>query len=375
MDKIRCCVPCLFGLESLVAQELKSIGAQEIESENGRVFFSGTKETLVDANLWLRTGQRVEIVLGQFPAKSFEELFEGVRKLPWEEWIEEDGRFPVKGHALNSKLHSVPDCQKIVKKAIVRRLEGHYKRSIFPENGALFSVRFSIFKDQAVLMLDTSGNALHKRGYRPAAQPAPLRETLAAAMVMLARPYPDTVLYDPFCGSGTLLIEGAMLARNMAPGIGRGFSAENWQSLPRALWQERRKAAKALAKRDIPFRGFGFDIDPKMAAMALDNAKRAGVADCLAFQTRDVKEFTLDTPRGMVVTNPPYGERLLDVEQARALYKVMGKVFLKQAGWRYFVISPEKEFEKIFGRPADKRRKVYNGTLECNIYQYFKSKE
>ncbi len=373
MGKIRCCVPCLFGLESLVAQELKGIGAEDIVTENGRIFFSGTKETVVDANLWLRTGQRVEIVLGDFPARSFEELFEGTRALPWEKWIPEDGRFPVKGHALNSKLHSVPDCQSIVKKAIVRRLERCYKREIFPENGALYSVRFSIFKDRAVLMLDTSGLALHKRGYRPAAQPAPIRETLGAALCMLARPYPDTMLYDPFCGSGTLLIEGAMLARNMAPGIGRGFAAENWDSLPRELWQERRKAARSQAKKDIPFRGFGFDIDPKMAAIALDNAKRAGVADCLTFTARDVREFTLDTPRGMVITNPPYGERLLDQTQARELYRVMGQVFLKKPGWRYFVIAPEKDFERLFGRPADKRRKLYNGTLECNYFQYFKA--
>jgi len=372
MTKIRCCVPCLFGLESIAANELKNIGAQEVEAENGRVFFSGTKETVIDANLWLRTGQRVEIVLGQFPARSFEELFEGVRKLPWEDWIPTDGRFPVKGHALNSKLHSVPDCQSIVKKAIVRRLEGVYHRSLFPENGALYSVRFSIFKDRALLMLDTSGLALHKRGYRPAAQPAPIRETLGAAMVSLARPYPDTVLYDPFCGSGTLLIEGAMYARNMAPGLSRGFAAENWESLPRALWQERRAAAKAQAKKDIPFRGIGCDLDPKMAAMALDNAKRAGVADCLTFTAADVRNFAPDTPRGMVVTNPPYGERLLDLEQARELYRVMGKVFAKKPGWRYFIITPDQDFEKLFGRPADKRRKLYNGTLECQFYQYFK---
>ncbi len=373
MVKIKCCVPCLFGLEALVAQELRDLGAEWVITENGRVFFEGTKETVVDANLWLRTGQRVEIVLGDFPARSFEELFEGVRKLPWEQWIPEDGRFPVKGHALNSKLHSVPDCQSIVKKAIVRRLEKRYHREIFPENGALFSVRFSVFKDRAVLMLDTSGLALHKRGYRPAAQPAPIRETLGAALCMIARPYPDTVLYDPFCGSGTLLIEGAMLARNMAPGIGRGFAAENWPSLPRELWQERRKLARSKAKKDIPFRGFGFDIEPKMAAIAADNAKRAGVADCLTFGVRDVKDFSLDTPRGMVITNPPYGERLLDLEQARELYRLMGKVFEKKPGWRYFVIAPEKDFEKLFGRPADKRRKLYNGTLECNYYQYFKS--
>ena len=372
MSKIQCCVPCLFGLESIAANELKNIGAQEIQTENGRVFFTGTKETVIDANLWLRTGQRVEIVLGTFPARSFEELFEGVRKLPWENWIPVDGRFPVKGHALNSKLHSVPDCQSIVKKAIVRRLEGAYHRAIFPETGALYSVRFSIFKDQAVLMLDTSGNALHKRGYRPAAQPAPIRETLGAAMVSLARPYPDTVLYDPFCGSGTLLIEGALYARNMAPGLTRGFAAENWDALPKTLWQERRAAAKAQAKKEIPFRGVGTDINPKMAAMALDNAKRAGVADCLNFSAADVKDFAPDTPRGMVVTNPPYGERLLDLEQARQLYRVMGKVFEKKPGWRYFIIAPEKDFEKLFGRPADKRRKLYNGTLECQFYQYFK---
>lgn len=373
MEKIKCCVPCLFGMEALVAQELRDLGAEWVIAENGRVFFEGTAETVIDANLWLRTGERVEIVLGDFPAYSFEELFEGVRKLPWEKWIPEDGRFPVKGHALSSKLHSVPDCQAIVKKAIVRRLEGRYKRQIFPETGALFSVRFSIYKDRAVLMLDTTGAALHKRGYRPGTQPAPIRETLGAALCMIARPYPDTVLYDPFCGSGTLLIEGAMLARNMAPGIGRGFTAEHWPKLPRELWMERRKIARSKADKTVPFKGYGFDIDPKMAAMALDNAKRAGVADCLTFSARDVKDFTLDTPRGMVITNPPYGERLLDIEQARELYRVMGKVFLKQPGWRYFVIAPEKDFEKLFGRPADKRRKLYNGTLECNYYQYFKS--
>lgn len=372
MNRINCCVPCLFGLEALVAQELKNIGAEEIQSENGRVFFSGTRETVIDANLWLRTGQRVEIVLGKFPARTFDELFEGVRALPWENWIPEDGRFPVKGHALNSKLHSIPDCQSIVKKAIVRRLEKHYDREIFIENGALYSVRFSIFKDQALLMLDTSGSALHKRGYRPGTQPAPIRETLGAALCMIARPYPDTQLYDPFCGSGTLLIEGAMLARNIAPGLTRGFVAEHWEQFPRTLWLERRKAARAQAKTDIPFRGFGFDIDPKMVSVALENAKHAGVADCLTFAQRDVKDFTLDTTRGMVVTNPPYGERLLDQTQARELYKLMGKVFERRPGWRYYIIAPERDFERLFGRTADKRRKLYNGTLECNYFQYFK---
>ncbi len=372
MHNIECCVPCLFGLESLVANELKNLGASEVLAENGRVFFKGDEELVAKANLWIRTGERVEIVLGRFPARTFDDLFEGVKKLPWEEWIPEDGRFPVKGHALNSKLHSVPDCQAIVKKAIVRRLEGHYHRSLFQETGKLFSVRFSILKDQAVLMLDTTGNALHKRGYRPGTQPAPIRETLGAALVSLARPFPDTVLYDPFCGSGTLLIEGAMLARNIAPGLLRSFSAEGWPRLPKELWQRLRKEAREAEKKDIPFRCVGSDIDSRSIKMTLENAKHAGVADCFELSVADVKDFKGETPRGMVVTNPPYGERLLEKDQARALYQVMGKVFEKKPGWRYFIIAPDKDFEKLFGRRADKRRKLYNGMLECDVYQYFK---
>lgn len=372
MKKIKGCVPCLFGLEALVAEELRKIGAEEVRADNGRVYFEGTPETFIDANLWLRCGQRVEIVLGRFHARTFEELFEGVRKLPWEQFIPEDGRFPVKGHALNSKLSSIPACQSIVKKAIVRRLEGHYKRSVFQESGMLYSIRFSLLKDQAVLMLDTTGTALHKRGYRPAAMPAPIRETLGAALVSIARPYPDTVLYDPFAGSGTLLIEGAMLARNMAPGLGRGFISEGWALFPKALWQQRREVARTAAKMEIPFRGIGSDIDPKAVKMAEDNAKRAGVADCLEFKVADVKEFKIETPRGMVVTNPPYGERLLEKEQAQELYRIMGKVFLQEPGKRYFIIAPDADFEKLFGRKADKKRKLYNGMLECNYFQYFK---
>ena len=373
MEKIKGCVPCLFGLEALVAEEMRKIGAEAVVSDNGRVYFEGTAETFVDANLWVRCGQRVEIVLGQFSAKTFEELFEGVRGLPWERFIPEDGRFPVKGHALNSKLSSIPACQSIVKKAIVRRLEGHYKRSIFPEDGMLYSIRFSILKDHVVMMLDTTGTALHKRGYRPAAMPAPIRETLGAALVSIARPYPDTILYDPFCGSGTLLIEGAMFARNMAPGLGRGFISEGWALFPKELWKARRDAARAAAKKEVPFRGVGSDIDPKAVKMALDNAKCAGVEDCLTFKVADVKDFKIETPRGMVVTNPPYGERLLEKEQARELYRVMGQVFQKEYGKRYFIIAPDGEFESLFGRKADKKRKLYNGMLECNYFQYFKN--
>ncbi|PWM38071.1 MAG: RNA methyltransferase [Clostridiales bacterium] len=373
MNIIQCCVPCLFGLERFVAEELKNLGAQEVANENGRVFFTGDATTVADANLWLRTGQRVEIVLGRFVAKTFDQLFEGVRALPWEDWISADGRFPVKGYALNSALHNVPDCQSIIKKAVVRRLEGHYHQARFPETGALYQIRFSIYKDEALLMLDTSGTALHKRGYRPEGLPAPIRETLGAALVQLARPFPDTVLYDPFAGSGTLLIEGALLARHMAPGLHRGFAAENWPAFPPPLWRARREAARRAETPDIPFRGEGSDIDPRAVRIAADNARRAGVADCLTFTVKDVKDFTLSTPRGMVVTNPPYGERMLEKEEARALYQIMGTVFRKQPGWRYYIIAPDRDFERLFGRPADKRRKLYNGMLECNCYQYFRA--
>ena len=374
MKMIKCCVPCLFGLESMVAQELKNIGAEAVQPENGRVFFEGTKETIIDANLWLRTGQRVEIVLGEFPARSFDELFEGVRKLPWEEWIEEDGRFPVKGHALNSKLYSVPDCQAIVKKAIVRRLEGHYKRSIFSERGALFSVRFSIFKDRAVLMLDTSGNALHKRGYRPAAQPAPLRETLAAAMCDLARIYPDTKLFDPFCGSGTILIESALMAKNIAPGLRRFFAAERFDFLDYKIWQEERTRAQDLIRPTVDFEAQGFDIDKNAVELTLANAKKAGVEKYVKASIADVRDFTPPKERCLTITNPPYGERLLDVKAAEELYTVMGQRFIQGDGQKYFVISPHDMFEDFYGKKADKRRKLYNGMIKCQLFMYFKAK-
>lgn len=372
MTKYQFCAPCLFGLEGLLADELRRLEAEKVQAENGRVLFSGDARILARANLCLRTAERVQVVLGSFTAKSFEELFQGVKALPFEDWVGKNDAFPVKGWSLNSALHSIPDCQSIIKKAAVDRLSAHYGIGWFEETGATVPIRFSILKDRVTVMLDTSGAGLHKRGYRAVASEAPIKETLAAAMVMLTRPYDDSVLYDPFCGSGTVLIEGALHALNVAPGLKRRFMAESWPQIAQAVWQQERTRAMDAIRRDVTFRCVGSDLDPAMKELALANAKKAGVAGRLTMTTADVKDFAPDTPRGIVVTNPPYGERLLDVKEARSLYRTMGKVMEQKPGWRYAVISPDEEFQTHFGRDADKKRKLYNGMLKCNLYLYFK---
>ncbi len=372
MSNLQFCAPCLFGLEGLLAEELRGIQAENVQAENGRVLFSGNRNILARANLCLRTAERVEIVMGSFRATSFEELYQGVKGCPWEDFIGRQDAFPVKGWALNSALHSIPDCQSIIKKAIVDRLTAQYHLSWFEETGAAFPVRFSILKDEVTVMLDTSGAGLHKRGYRATASEAPIKETLAAAMVMLSRPYEDSVLYDPFCGSGTLLIEGALHGLRVAPGLKRRFAAEKWEAIPANVWQQERTRAMDLIRRDVEFRCVGSDRDPAMVELAMANAKKAGVANRLTVATADIRQFDPQTPRGIVITNPPYGERLLDVEEARTIYRQMGKVFLQKRGWRYGIISPDEEFQQHFGRNADKKRKLYNGMLKCNLYLYFK---
>ncbi len=372
MNNLQFCAPCLFGLEGLVADELRRMDIDGVQAENGRVLFSGNFHTLARANLGLRTAERVEIVLGQFTAKTFEELYQGVKGLPWEDFIGKTDCFPVKGWSLNSALHSIPDCQSIIKKAVVDRLSGVYHLSWFEETGSLLPIRFSILKDRVTMMLDTSGAGLHKRGYRATGSEAPIKETLAAAMVILARPYDDSVLYDPFCGSGTILIEGALHALRVAPGLRRRFEAEKWGFIPQSVWQEERTRAMDAIRRDVTFRCVGSDVDPQMAELTAANAKKAGVGNRIVTHTGDIKDFLPDTPRGIVITNPPYGERLLDIDIARNLYRTMGQVFTQKPGWRYGIISPDEEFQTHFGRPADKKRKLYNGMLKCNYYQYFK---
>ena len=374
-DRMRFCVPCLFGVEGLVAQELREMELEEVQAENGRVLFSGGWEAMVRANLNSRFGERVLLLLGEFPARSFEELFQGVKALPWEELLGREDQFPVAGSCLSSQLHSVPDCQAIVKKAIVERLKAKYRLSWFPETGSLHRVRFRILKDRVSVMVDTSGEGLHKRGYRAQSNEAPIKETLAASLCQLSRLRPDGHLIDPFCGSGTLLVEGALLALRIAPGLQRSFTAQAWENVPQSLWRQERDRARSLERRDGGFSAQGFDIDPAAVELTLENARKAGVEEYISASVRDIRAFSQEGRYGCVICNPPYGERLLDVRQAQQLYQSMGNLFRPQRGWSFGIITPDPEFEALFGRKADKRRKLYNGMIQCQYYQYFRGEE
>ncbi len=369
---IEFCVPCLLGLEGLIADELRQMDAPDVRAENGRVFFSGDEYTLARANIRSRYAERILVVVGSFEAHSFEELFQGTKKLPWEQWIGKKDKFPVKGYSLNSDLFSVSDCQSIIKKAVVERLKETYNIPWFEESGAMYQIQFSIMKNVVYLTIDTSGRGLHKRGYRPEANAAPLKETLAAALCNLAHLRHYHTLYDPMCGSGTILIEGALMALNIAPGINRRFVAERWRQVPPEVWAEEREQAKALQKTDVDFRAYGSDIDPEALAIAKENARRAGVAEYITFERKDVKDFAPVTEKATVIVNPPYGERLGDLSEAQAVYRTLGKRFTPAHGRSYYIITADEDFEKSFGRKADKRRKLYNGMIKCQVYMYFK---
>lgn len=361
---------CLLGVEGLLAQELRSMGCENVRAENGRVLFEGGWEILARANLCSRFAERVGILMGGFPAGSFEELFQGVKAMPWEEYLGSGDAFPVSGSSLNSRLHSVPDCQSIIKKAVVERLKQSYRRDWFTEDGPTHRIRFLIMKDQVSIVIDASGAGLHKRGYRPASNAAPIKETLAAALVKLARLRDDGTFYDPFCGSGTLLIEAAAMAQNIAPGIGRRFQAEVWEQTPEGIWSRERARARELERRDTGFTATGYDIDPKAVELTRENAKRAGVE--VRASVRDIKDFAEGSEYGCVVCNPPYGQRLMDQRAAQDIYRQLGRVFTPKRGWSYGVITPDEDFESLFGRKADKRRKLYNGMIRCQFYQYYK---
>ena len=368
MDTMRFAVPCLFGLEGLAANELRRLGLEEVLAENGRVLFSGGWDAMAAANVNLRTGERVLLRLGRFPADSFEALFQGVLACPLEQFIPRGGAFPVKGHCLDSQLHSVPDCQAIVKKAAARRLGEAYHLGWLPEDGATYQLQFSIMKDVCELYLDCSGVPLYKRGYRADAGAAPLRETLAAAMVQLTHYRGRELFLDPFCGSGTLCIEAAWIARNRAPGLTRRFAAERWDCAGEHWFREAREAARARE-----FHGdytiIGSDNDPSALALARANAQKAGVEHLVRFERADA--LTRDYPTaGILCANPPYGERMLEQEQARQLIRGLGRRAAELPGWRMYLISSDEEFERCFGRRADKRRKLYNGMLKCNLYMY-----
>ena len=373
MEEFKLVCPCLLGVEGLVAEDLRRMDAQNVEPQNGRVLFDGTDEMLARANVCSRYAERVLVQMGSFPARTFDELFEGVRALPWERWIGKDDAFPVKGRSLDSKLASVPDCQKIIKKAVVERLKRRYNISWFQETGSLFQIQFLIMKDRASVMIDTSGSGLHKRGYRANSSEAPIKETLAAAMVHLSHVRRDGVLIDPFCGSGTILIEGAMYALNIAPGLRRSFSAEHWRTLDQKAWAQERKRAGDLIEHDVSFSAIGYDIDENSVALTLDNAKKAGVSSRVRAKKQSIAQFCPEGDFGCVICNPPYGDRLLDIRQAQEIYSEMGKAFERKKGWSYSIISPDDFFEERFGRKADRRRKLYNGMKRCQYYMFFKS--
>ena len=363
-------IPCLLGLEKLVADEVKRLGLSDVHAENGRVLCRGTWSDCARLNVNLRCGARVIAVLAQFPACSFEELFQGTKSVAWEEYLPLDGAFPVKGYSINSQLHAVPACQSIIKKAVVDRMAAHYGVSHFPETGTKHQIRFSIMKDDVAIGLDTSGEGLYKRGYRAVGVEAPLRETLAAALVTLSRYRGRDPFCDPFCGSGTIPIEAALIAKNRAPGLDRRFDAQRWAFLPPECWLDAAEEAQ-----DKEFHGhydiWGGDIDPRAIDIARDNARKAGVDDCIRFEVADVARFHRDSPYGQLVTNPPYGERLLERQEAEELYRTFGKAWRTlPVGWRTLVLSSHTEFERCFGRPADKKRKLYNGMIKCDVFMY-----
>lgn len=374
MGKYEYVAICLFGLEKFVSDEIEKLGYEKTETIDGRVSFVGDEAAVARFNVFSRYAERLYIKLGSFRATTFTELFDGTKDLPFECFIGPEDTFPVTGSSIRSKLASIPDCQSIIKKAVVEKLKLSYKLSWFPETGPLYRIEFFINKDEVTLMIDTSGAPLHKRGYRPASNTAPLRETLAAAMVNIARLRDDVLLWDPFCGSGTIAIEGAMLMTNTAPGISRSFAAESFEFLDETIWSDVRDEAQDSIIKNCDFQVFASDIDPKCVQLTKQNAKRAGVFKNIRAFEKNALDITNSGQRGTVVCNPPYGERLLDRKAIEALYRDMGKTFTRLAPWQVYIISSVPDFEELYGKRADKVRKFYNGKLKCNYYQYFKNK-
>ena len=364
-------VPCLFGLEGLAGDELKRMKMEDVRVEDRRVLFTGDENALAKANICLRTGERVMVVLAQFEAKTFEDLFQGVLRTNLEDYIPKDGQFPVKGHCLNSQLMSVSDCQAIIKKAASRRLGEKYGVSWLPETGVKFQLHFTVLNDQVTLSLDTSGQGLHKRGYRAIGNDAPLHETLAAGMIQLARYRGREFFWDPFCGSGTIPIEAALIAKNRAPGLNRSFAAENYPWMPKSAWELAKQEAKDLEFSGA-YRIMGSDNDPTCVSLAFANARKAGVADCVTFKDGDATKMSLPAESGILVCNPPYGERMMEQSSAQRLYGALGRHLKYANDWKQYVITSEPEFEHYFGRRADKKRKFYNGKIKCDYYMFTK---
>jgi len=370
--KLELIATATFGLEAVVKREIEKLGYKILKSEDAKITFLGDERAIVRSNLWLRSADRVLVKLGEFNAKEFEELFQQVKALPWEEWIPIDGKFIVNGTSVKSKLHSVPACQSIVKKAIVQRLGEFYGVDKFEETGALYSIKVTILKDRVTITIDTSGPGLHKRGYRVCDVAAPIKETLAAAMVQLSFWREDRRLVDVCCGSGTIPIEAAMIAKNIAPGLSRNFVSEDWDIIDKKIWKEERKAAFEAINDDVELQIEGFDINPKAVSAAEQNAIEAGVDDCITFKRMNMKDFDAEgTLSGVIITNPPYGERIGEEKEIAQIYKKFGSFFKENPTWSLFMITTDKEAEaKTLGRPAERRRKLYNGRLEVCYYQF-----
>lgn len=372
--KLELVATCLFGLEHLLGEEIEALGYERISTIDGRITFLGDEEAVALSNIFLRYAERVYIKVGSFRAESFEELFEGTRALPWADYIGKDDIFPVKGHAIRSKLHSIPDCQAIVKKAVVRAMTERYGISIFPEEGVKYQIEFFILNDVATLMIDTSGTPLHKRGYRRDSLGAPIRETLAAAIAAISRPRENVLLWDPMCGSGTIAIEAAMMMRKIAPGVRRSFAAEEFNFIPKSVWSSAREEAKD-GESVSNFKVYASDIDSEAVALAEKNVAIAGVADTVKVFRADARKISSEGMRGTIVTNPPYGERLGTQREAESLYREIGEHFRSLSPWQVYIITSHPSFERFYGKRADKVRKLYNGMLPCYLYQYFKNGE
>ena len=373
--KLELVATCLFGLEKLLGEEIDALGLRRIETIDGRVVFEGEISDVARCNVSLRCAEHVFIRLASFPALTYTELFDGVKAIAWEDWIGKYNAFPVKGHCIKSKLYSIPDCQSIIKKAIGDRLSSHYGIHWFSENETAYQIEFFLFKDTVSIMIDTSGIPLHKRGYRPQSGPAPLRETLAAAIALTARPREDVLFWDPMCGSGTIAIEAAMILSNRAPGLGRSFAAEAFSQIPQASWTDAREEATAKIRKDAQFEVYASDIDEDILDVTYENAMRAGVEEYLNIFQADVRKIQKKDCKGTVVCNPPYGERLMTPAEAAELYRDMGRAFAGLAPWQIYIITSHPEFERLYGQRADKTKKLYNGMIPCSLYQYFRPQD
>ncbi|MCK1166022.1 class I SAM-dependent RNA methyltransferase [Streptococcus uberis] len=362
------------GLESVVGKEMRALGFV-CQVDNGKVYFEGDIKAIAKTNLWLRSADRIKIIVGQFPARTFEELFQGVYALDWENYLPLGAKFPIsKARCVRSKLHNEPSVQAISKKAVVKKLQKHYHRPEgvpLQEIGSEFNIEVSILKDQATIMIDTTGSSLFKRGYRSQKGGAPIKENMAAAILELSNWYPDKPLVDPTCGSGTFCIEAALIGMNIAPGFNRSFAFEEWSWVDKDVIKSVRDEAESLANYDIKLDISGFDIDGRMVEIAKKNAEEAGLADVITFKQMRLQDFRTDKVNGVIVSNPPYGERLLDDKAVDILYNEMGQTFKPLKTWSQFILTSDEAFEKKFGRQADKKRKLYNGTMKVELYQFF----